>query len=194
MGHNVKYRTYAENVDKKKVQAEWDHYAAMEDWKEGASSLVHPIRWIDHICTNEEEAEEYIKEHDKGWYDQLAVKFRDIPVGEPSKTLLSLKKRLKAVQEKRSAYVEAHSVRAFKAEYIGCPKCGSKLKRELLRGDWCPLCRAELLSKTTIETLDRYSKNICELYKQINAEEKKLQEKSIKKSTIKWLVKIEYHT
>ena len=194
MGHNIKHRVYDENVDKKKVQAEWDNYVRHECWQEGASGLGQPIRWIDHICANEEEAEEYIKNHDRGWYDQLAVKFREHPKTEPSKALVSLMERRANEAKKYSDYAKAHSVSTFKAEYIGCPKCGSKLKRELLRGDWCPLCRAELRSKTTIETLDRYSKNILELDKKIRAEEKKQAEKNAAKATVKWLVKIEYHT
>lgn len=194
MGHNIHHRVYDENVNKKDVQAYWDKYASMEDWQEGCSGLVRDIRWIDHICKDREEAEAYIESHDRKWYDQLAVKFREYPSIEPSKTLLSLRQRRSAESLKYQEYAKSHSVSTFKAEYIGCPSCGSKLKRTLLKSESCPLCRSELRSKTTIETLDRYSKNITELDKQIRAEEKKLDEKNIKKAKIKWLVKIEYHT
>ena len=194
MGHNIHHRVYDENVNKKDVQAYWDKYASMEDWQEGCSGLVRDIRWIDHICKDREEAEAYIESHDRKWYDQLAVKFREYPSIEPSKTLLSLRQRRSAESLKYQEYAKSHSVSTFKAEYIGCPSCGSKLKRTLLKSESCPLCRAELRSKTTIETLDRYSKNITELDKQIITEEKKLDEKNIKKAKIKWLVKIEYHT
>lgn len=194
MGHEIQYRTYAENVDKRSVQAWGNEHAHHGGWQEGASGLLHDIRWIDHVCENREAAEEYIAAHDKGWYDQLAVKYREYPKIEPSKTLLSLQSRRTAEAEKYSAYAKAHSVSTFKAEYIGCPVCGSKLKRDLLRSESCPLCRAELRSKTTIEILDRYSHNITALDKQINAEYRKLEERAVKKSTIKWLVKIEFHT
>lgn len=194
MGHNILHREYEENVNKKEVQNYWDDYVSKEGWQEGASGLNRPIRWIDHICADREEAEQYIASHDRGWYDQLAVKFWEYPKVEPSKTLLNLKKRRAAEAEKYSAYAKAHSVSSFKAEFVGCPGCGSKLKRELLKHESCPLCRTELRSKTTVETLERYSKNICELDKQIKAEERKLNEKAVKKSAIKWLVKIEYHT
>ena len=85
MGHNIHFAEYSENVNKKQVQAEWDDYAAKEDWQEGSSGLGSDIRWIDHICESREEAEEYIRSHDKGWYDQLAVKFRK-PTNESAKT------------------------------------------------------------------------------------------------------------
>lgn len=194
MSHNIHHAVYDENVNKKSVQAYWDNYVRHEDWQEGASGLPNPIRWIDHVCANREDAEAYIEGHDSGWYDQLAVKFREYPKVEPTKTLTALEGRRKAEAEKYTAYAKAHSVSTFKAEYIGCPNCGSKLKRELLKGESCPLCRAELRSKTTIETLDRYSKNIVALDRRIRAEEKKLEEKNVKKSEIKWLVKVEYHT
>lgn len=194
MGHNIQYVEYPENVNKSKVQEEWDERVRHICWEEGGHGLDHPIRWLDRICKDREEAEAYIKSHDSGWYDQLAVKFRVYPNVEPSKALVALERRRAAEAEKYSAYAKAHSVSAFKAEFVGCPGCGSKLKRTLLRGESCPLCRAELRSKTTVDTLNRYSKNICELDKQINTEKKKLQEKAIKESEVKWLVKIEYHT
>ena len=76
MAHNVKHLDYHCSVSQKQVQKRLDHYVAMEDWEEGASGLPHPIRWINHICKNREEAEEYIKRHDRGWYDCLAVQYK----------------------------------------------------------------------------------------------------------------------
>ena len=60
MGHNIHFAEYSENVNKKQVQAEWDDYAAKEDWQEGCSGLGSDIRWIDHVCESREKAEEYI--------------------------------------------------------------------------------------------------------------------------------------
>lgn len=193
MGHEVKYLTYEENVNKKQVQAYWDSYVAKECWQEGASGLNGSIRWIDHICANCEEAEQYIQEKDKGWYDQLAVKFRVYEKIEPTKALLTLKERLEKERTKKAEYAQAHSISSFKADYIGCPECGSKLRKTLVKGENCPLCRAELRGKTTIDTLARYEANIRDLLKQIKEEERKLEEKNLKKSKIMWLVKIEYH-
>lgn len=192
--HNIHQRVYDENVNKKAVQAEWDNHVRRECWQEGASGLDQPIRWIDHVCENQEEAEKYITSHDKGWYDQLAVKFRSYPTLAPTKALEELKRRLASEQNKKYNYAVAHSIVTFKAEFVGCPNCGSKLKRTLLKDNSCPLCRTDLRSKTTIETLERYEHNIQHLRKQIKAEERKIEERNRKKAVIKWLVKIEYHT
>lgn len=192
MGHAINYLYFDGKTSKKQMEAEANERARCDG--DYHHSLDQPIRWYDNvICEDLERAMEFIKSHDKGWYDQLAVQYRVYPKAEPSKTLLNLESRRKAEAEKYAAYAKAHSVSTFKAEFVGCPSCGSKLKRILLRGESCPLCRAELRSKTTVETLERYSKNILELDKQIKGEQRKLQEKIVKKSEVHWLVKIEYH-
>ena len=193
MGHEIQHRVYRENVDRKQVEADLNHYVKQACWREGGSGLDKPIRWYDNICANYDEALEFIRQQDRGWYDQLAVKFREYPVIAPSKTLLALQERLRKEMEKLTTYENAHCVQSFKVEYIGCPKCGSKLKRELLKNNRCPLCGEELRGKTTIDTIKRYKSNIAEMQKKINEESKKQQGKELKKSTIKWLVKIEFH-
>ena len=77
MAHNIKFLTFPSSVSQKWVQRKLDDFVAIEDAEEGASGLDTPIRWIDHTCQNQDEAEAYIKSHDRGWYDCLAVKFKD---------------------------------------------------------------------------------------------------------------------
>lgn len=193
MGHEIKYFEYPENINKSQVQDKLDAYVRKACWEEGGSGLNGSIRWIDHVCANYAEAEQYIEDRDKGWYDQLAVKFRVYEKIEPTKALLTLKERLEKERTKKAEYTAAHSVSTFKADYVGCPECGSKLKRTLLKSESCPLCRAELRGKTTVDTIARYEANIRDLQKQIKEEERKLEEKNQKKSKIMWLVKIEWH-
>ena len=50
MGHEIRYADYAENVNQKKVQDDWNNYVAHEDWQEGASG-ASPIRWINQPAT-----------------------------------------------------------------------------------------------------------------------------------------------
>ena len=78
MAHNIKYFEYKEDVDRKKVQTNLDNYVAHEDFEEGCSGLNSPIRWIENcgVLNSYEEALEYIKSHDKGWYDSLAVRYK----------------------------------------------------------------------------------------------------------------------
>ena len=68
MSHNIKMSVYPENVNRTKVQSEWDNYVRMEDWQEGASGLPGKIRWIENTVLNsKEDAEEFINKNDNGW-------------------------------------------------------------------------------------------------------------------------------
>ena len=192
MGHEVRYYTYDENVNQRKVQDELDAYVRKACWEEGSSGLFSPIHWVDRVFSNREAAENYI-EGRNGYYDQVAVKFQVHEKMAPTKAILTLKERLEKERAKKVEYAKAHSVSSFKADYVGCPECGSKLKRALLKGESCPLCRAELRSKTTVDTLTRYENNILDLQKQIKEAERKAAEKA-HKVKVMWLVKIEFHT
>lgn len=198
--HNIHHAIYPENVDKKSVQKYWDHYAAMEDWQEGCFSLSSNIRWLDIVCDSLKDAEDYIESHDRGSYDQLAVKFIDF---DATKTTSSIKDRLlkqiDSYREKKKDFNAAHSISKLKAEYISCPNCKSRLCRAYLikRSNYhiCPVCnhkdiRADYIPKQ----LQSYQEKIDAWQKQLASEEKKLAKKIASRAKIKWLVKIEYHT
>ena len=74
--HNIKHLVYHCSMSKREIEKSLDDYVAREDYMEGATGLPNPIRWIDTVCKNYDDAEEYIKCHDKGWYDCLAVKYK----------------------------------------------------------------------------------------------------------------------
>ena len=77
MAHHVKHCSFHCSTSKKQIEKKLDHFVAMEDWEEGATGLPRPIRWIDHICKDRVEAEKYIESHDRGWYDCLAVQYKN---------------------------------------------------------------------------------------------------------------------
>lgn len=151
------------------------------------------INWYDNrLFKNINEAHNFI-DNVAGNYDQVAVKYLQYPNNlEPSKKMISLKERFDAELDKQEEYAKKHSVKTFKASYVGCPKCGSKLNKDLLKSEKCPLCNTDLRSKTTLETLAKYTANANYLQKQYKEEEKKNQEKYIKKAVEKWLVRIEF--
>ena len=76
MAHNIRHLDYHCSCSQRQVEKRLDNFVACEDYEEGAVGLPQPIRWIDHVCKNREEAEEYIKAHDRGWYDCLAVQYK----------------------------------------------------------------------------------------------------------------------
>lgn len=76
-----------------------------------------------------------------------------------------------------------------KAAYIGCRSCGSKLNKDKLRGESCPLCYSDLRSATVLNRIDGFDKKKDELLSKIEIE----QVKQKKKAEVKWLVGYEYH-
>ena len=195
MSHNIKMSVYPENVNRTKVQSEWDNYVRMEDWQEGASGLPGKIRWIENIVLNsKEDAEEFINKNDNGWYDQLAVRFKDVHI-KMSKKYDTLATKLKTLKNELNERNNVFYATTVKSEFVGCKNCGSKLASKYIqRTNVCPLCRADLRSQTTLSNLQRLRERIAETEKLLKEEEKNLRNKQIKNATVKWLVKIEYHT
>ena len=192
MGHNVMYETYPEKVNKASVQAEWDDHVRHANWQEGASGLPGSIRWIDHVCEDYEAAEQYIDAHDKGWYDQLAVKYRALKENaKPSAKLTQLQEQLKKCQARLMECTQKIHYKDVKSAYIGCKNCGSKLSTKYINSNLCPLCRADLRPESTLNTINSLKSKQKELTKKIREEELKQLEKI---AEIRWLVKIEYHT
>ena len=63
MGHNIMHEVYPENVDRNKVQRDWDNYVAHADRGEGCGGLSKKIRWLEgHVCDSYEDAENYIRQ------------------------------------------------------------------------------------------------------------------------------------
>lgn len=189
--HNIDYRSFPENVDKKKVKAEIDDYVAHEDWQEGASGLSSPIRWYETTppCADYDDAKAFIDAHDNGWYDNLAVRyFKHNPVSGNKKK--ELEDKVNLAREKSNRLSSALYPQTLKSEFIGCKDCGSKLARRLLKTNFCPVCRADLRPETTLsairaadEKLKKAQDALCTYVKAHRTVNK-----------IMWLVKYEYHT
>lgn len=188
MSHNICHRIYPEKVNKKNVQEEWDEYVRMEDWQEGASGLVNPIRWIDKIYATEEEAHKAIEEMDRGWYDQLAVKFYNPITFSNKKTeeLHTVTSDAYKEYTKRNTELYANTITSA---LITCKGCNSKLAREYLKSNHCPVCRAELRPEHMLKRIAAAERK----YQTALKNEKEYTLKHAKKE-ICWLVKIEYHT
>jgi len=189
MSHNIKYHTYPENVDKKKVQRDWDNYVRQEDWQEGCSGLGQDIRWLPDICETQEAAELFIHQHDRKCYDQLAVRFRCH--ASPSATTKALQERFLAAQKK---YEEMSGKRHFadvKEKYIGCKSCGSRISSKYLKANFCPVCLADMRPETVLKRIRSSAERVKKLKAELEASVRK---DAANTNQLRWLVKIEYHT
>ena len=182
--HNIDYFTYKENTNKRDMEREALNYIA-ENGEYGGEY----IRWNDNIiCENRAKAEEWISMNDKGWYDQLAVRFYH---HIPPKT-----KKLKELDEKvQKAYSEyrqkdnANYIKTRTSEFIGCSKCKSRMNSHYLSGNFCPICRSDLRPESTLKSITAAQNKWKNAQKE---RENYINDHGTKE--INWLVKIEYHT
>lgn len=188
--HNIEHYTYPENVHRDYVQRELNYYVQNETRGEGGHGLDKDIRWLEKlpVCKDYDQAVRTIEINDKGWYDQLAVRYYDHSSKFNNKKLEWLKEREK---DALAAYREKDGIWAknLKAEFVGCRTCGSRLKREYIQSNCCPLCKHDLRPDSTIKAVE----SALNRYKKAEAARNSYVCDHAPK-TVKWLVKIEYHT
>lgn len=182
--HNIEYWSFDEKCNRNEVMADIEEYA-----ERNGDGYSGPVKWHDEVkpLKNYDEAEKWIQEHDRGWYDDHAVRYFDNSQ-VVTKKIEDLQKRFSEMALKISAYEREHSIKNLKAEYIGCQKCGSRLKRSLIVGERCPLCRNDLRSETTKKTLEGYHDKQMKITERIKEEQEK------HSGMVKWLVKFEFHS
>lgn len=144
----------------------------------GKANVCH---FYNEILSSEEEAKEFLEEHYRKYSDG-AVRFKK--AAEPTKKAKDLMRKIENVKQTAKDFAAAHSVSTFKADFIGCKGCGSKIAKKFISNDRCPLCRTDLRSETTRKTMDEYKNHIDVLQKRLDEEEKKNNEKA---GDIYWL-------
>lgn len=144
----------------------------------------------DKIFDTEEKAVDFIDDYcgDK-FYAGCAVKFYDYTNVKSTAKIIELRNKISENNKKKIEYIKQNSVKNQKAAYIGCRSCGSKLNKDKLRGESCPLCYSDLRSATVLNRINGFDKKKDELLSKIETE----QIKQKKKAEIKWLVGYEYH-
>lgn len=189
MGHVVEYlRVPRDTCKRDAIRTEISDYVERECWKEGGTWGGH-LTWHENTIYDDEQAAiDAIDNFDRGWYDDHAVLFYDTDKLE-SATTRKIEKQIADTQKKRDDYIDTNHVKNRKSAYVGCPKCGSKLSREHLHADTCPLCREDLRSETVKARIAGYDEKIETLREKLRVEKAKL----VKKASVMWLVKFEYH-
>ena len=185
--HNIGYLVCDEKENRKSILAEISEIA-----REGGDGYHSGVKFHDNIPPFEtkEEARDFIKKKDNGWYDDHAVRFYDYSGATKTAKIKTYEEKIAQLTAEQMKYRDEHSVHNFKAKHIGCMKCGSKLNKDYIVGERCPLCHTDLRSETTLKKMEWYKNKKNEYAERIEAEERK--QKS--KAKIKWLVKYEYHS
>lgn len=206
MGHSIQY--YEVEVAKgEKGQIYIENVANEDAIREGDynDELNARIRWIDEVYDNYNSAEKAIEKHDRGWYDQLAVKYKKYKQKEKTKAILALENRFEKYKKELHEAIEKSSVTNRKSKLIGCESCESKISKEYINKNlnlrnfnyqhpmWnaCPVCRHDLTPKSTIESLNKKRAKMQETQLAIeNAIEANNQKGQYE---LMWLVKTEFH-
>ena len=189
--HNINHVVYSINISKEVITKEIDNHVKQETWQEGGHGLIKPIRFIDKVMSDYDTAEQFLRENDDGWYDQLAVKFKDTPRNKSTKKLDEL------TQKRKETFLEYDQLNRkvaaldFKAIFVSCKHCESKINKAYIKSNRCPICNKDMRSETTLKRLESMKAKLAKIDTDIKAEERKLAEKY---GEIKWLVKYEYHT
>ena len=176
------------------IASELQAYAVRKTYEEGGGGLPGSIRWIDRVCDDQESAKAFIDAHDRGWYDQLAVKYKHFDKPITSKKLDELKAQAAEARKKLHDLDSKVAFKEFKSQFISCKACGSKLNKDYIRRNFCALCGSDMRSDTTKNAIARLKDKVASLEIAIRQEEKKAAQKKAKEAKDYWLVKIEYHT
>ena len=185
--HNIIHWTYPEKTDIIKIEKDVVNYVMSHGDRYGTMGIT-PL--TNAPFENQEQAEAYIRERDNGYYAGYAVKFYDYSKAKNTKKMDELNAKIDETFKKRDEYISTHHVKDFKASFIGCSKCGSKLSRQHLNSDKCPVCYNDLRAESTLERIANFDKRIKEYQAKIKQEIQKQKDKA----DIKWLVKFEYHS
>lgn len=188
MGHAIQFEDYPASMTVEEIytEASYGKYDPHE-----ASGYHGNLKFHKNIiCESRDEAEEKIRSLDNGWYDDHAVMYKNYEPKPETKAMKDLQKRIHDTKIAKIEYIASKSVKNYKAEYIGCSCCGSRLNKKLLSIEWCPVCGELFYSEKTKEKIRWYKNKIEEL----EAKYKDMQAKNVStKYELWWLVKTEYH-
>ena len=184
MGHEIMHLTFDSSKSKRSIVDYCDQIVE----EDGDGGSLGGIRFIDHLLFDSyEEAEEYIRKNDSGWYDNIGVRYRI-----PKKT-----KHLQGLEEKKSKaenkYYSVSSDIKYKIilqDTVRCRHCKTNIPGRKLFTTTCPHCKGDLRTNAEIERIKKL-KEKAKLY----AEQYKEEYERLKfvSDEFEWLVKIEYH-
>ena len=130
------------------------------------------------ICKSYEDAKELADSLNWEREYNLLIPFKDVDNIKETKKMKNLHERIKKEETKLNEYVKKTDCKNYKSKYIGCPQCGSKINKEYIYNCRCPVCREDLRSETTKNTINRYKDNIKRITKELRIEKEKCSNKA----------------
>lgn len=196
MGHAIDFLDVEKRDEIMDAANEFAFYNVDREENPSGSYFGPQMHIHDHvICDSWDDAVEWIKEHDNGFYDDHAVRYRKNAT--TTAAMRNKKEQIYRIRESHKSFLESAKLKNRKNKFVTCPECGSKINIPALikyrgeRTDSCPLCGTSLWSKSTKERNQSFLQRI----EKAEREYEKLEAKNNKKSSadLGWCVKVEVH-
>lgn len=187
--HAVEYLTVGKKSEIMPAAAEFAFYNTDRGENPGGGYHGRMTVHDSPVCESYEEAKAFIEDHDNGWYDDHAVRYKDKSKLKPTKQMETLRARMQKNIADKHKYRETHSVSNRKSEFAGCKHCGSRLAVKHLRTNRCPVCGGNLLPEYVLQRLNKYDNDLDKMRKQYEL----LERNQKGNCPVKWLVKVEVH-
>lgn len=173
--------SFSENMSKKDILESINNIIFMD-----TDNKISKILWVnDSICKNYDDASASLKTIVNSKYDAFAIRYLKVAKIRRSKELEELEQKYNTVFGELRKLSEMNYVKGLKINYITCKNCGSKLKKEYVYRDYCPLCGECLLPKSYQYKLKRTETKLRQIEEEKRKEEEKLRMESHK---VEWLV------
>lgn len=191
MGHAVDYIRVGKKED---ILPTAQRYAAENvDRRENPAGSYHGHLTVHNtpICDSAQDAYDWIRSVDQGFYDDHAVQFRDVDSLEPTKQMLQVRQRAMANREKKRQYWLSHgTTQLYKSKYITCKACGSRLAMQHMNSrNRCPVCGGDLLPQYVLDRIKKFDEDDETLHQKYEELAKRRKDRA----PIRWLLKVEVH-
>ena len=97
-----------------------------------------------------------------------AVRFKHVAADslEPTVTMNQIEDRIRRMGEQRDKFTAEHSIHTLSAKLITCTKCDSRIAKDWVEGEMCPVCGNDLRSAYIPEQIATYNDKIADLEQQ----------------------------
>ena len=194
--HEISYFDYDYELSTKSISADLERIAAKHS---DAGGLYNGIQFKSSLTPfeNREKAYEYIQKIDTD-YANICVPYLDYPNLKYDKSKLKdMESKLNELQREYYGRCDRqyYTTETVKSAYLGCKNCGSRLAVKYLRGNNCPLCRAEMRPDTELNKIKALKEKYDKAFNAFVSARDKEEDKAKKNCKPKkmWLCKIEYH-